>query len=77
MVGFFCEVFFGRIFLGGFFWEELLSRFLQGIDVFVKILRQFCLNGRKKEGRRILILRSAIASTLHLKIMLNFSSLVS
>ena len=25
-------------FLGGILWEELLSRFLQGIDVFVKIL---------------------------------------
>ena len=44
----FWEDFFGRIFLGGFFWEdfflggilweELLSRFLQGIDIFVQIL---------------------------------------
>ena len=30
--------FFWRIFLGGILWEVLLSRFLQGIDVFVKIL---------------------------------------
>ena len=43
----FWEDFFGRIFLGGFFWriflggilwEELPSRFLKGVDVFVKIL---------------------------------------
>ena len=57
--GFFWRYFFGGFFLGGFFWEdflgglfweeilweELLSRVLQGIDVFVKILGQ----ARKKE----------------------------
>ena len=34
-------------FLGGYFWEELLSRNYQGIDVFVKILSQCT----RKEGR--------------------------
>ena len=43
-------------FWGGILWEESLSRFLKGIDVFVKILRYFCLNGEeegRKEGGRI------------------------
>ena len=34
--GIFLEDFFGGFF-GGFFWEDILSRFLQEIDVFVKI----------------------------------------
>ena len=30
--------FFGRIFMEGILWEELLSRYYQRIDIFVKIL---------------------------------------
>ena len=38
-------------------------------------LSKFCLNGRKKEGGRILILRSARASSSHLKNTLLFNSM--
>ena len=54
------EDFFGRF--GGIFWED---------DLFVKILvffSRFCLKARRKEGRKISILRSASASISHLKI---------
>ena len=61
--------FFWRNFLGGFcredFWEEFFGRNyylnMKGIDVFVKILGVM-------QGSRMSILRSAIASTSHLKI---------
>ena len=67
---FFWGIFLGEIFwedfLGGFFWEEFFGRNVEGIDLFVKILSQ-----GKKEGRRISILRSASASSSHLK--MNYS----
>ena len=67
--------FFGRNFFGGFFWEDFLGGILclhcwsQLFEylVFVKILSRFCLKA-SKEGRKISILRSASASSSHLKI---------
>ena len=48
----FLEDFFGRIFLGGFFWEDFFGRnYLveQGIDIFVKIFGEFCLNAQEEK----------------------------
>ena len=84
---FFWEDLCGRIFLGGFLWEDFLGGFFRRIFLKDFFWRNFLeeiflenffggffwadfLGGLKKEGRRILILRSAIASTSHLKILI-------
>ena len=63
MGGIFWEEFFGRNSLGGILWEE----FVKGIDLFVKILVFVKILSQWKEEGRILILRSASASSSHLK----------
>ena len=63
---------FGRNFLGGFFWEEFFGRnSLFTLELTCCQDFGFCQDFEvmeKKEGRRILILRSVFASSLQLKI---------
>ena len=77
MGGIFWEKFFGRIFLGGFFWEEFFGR--NSLFTFLKTAKVFeyewnlcfCQDFGVRKGRKEVefsILRSAIASTSHLKI---------
>ena len=60
-----------------FFWEDFFERnylftLLKSAKLFeskgLMLLSRFCLNARRKEGRKISILRSASASISHLKI---------
>ena len=60
--------FFGRIFWGGIFWEKFWGGIFWEDDLFVKILVFVkILSQGKKEGRKISILRSGIASSSRLK----------
>ena len=67
--GFFRRIFSGDFF-GGFFWRNFLEEFFGRNSLFTFELNCLSRFWGNREGRRISILRSTIASTLHLKINL-------